>query len=344
MSSRMTNLRNQFFIGIKTAKIQRMLQLNRVKTFTSPFYRGKSVILPTAKAGLALKHMSFEQFKGPVTSWQNTIYVPGADAAIYGENPNGWFLICKDNKVIGSCASMNKANHTSWLGYFFINEFYRNQGYGFSAFDTVMQYDRSNNYNFHTFVCSETLVPMYQTRGFIPGTFDSIYRSQACSQTLTGASETNAISITENIYSQVLDYDKAVQLGYDRHHFLNGWINKPGTEMQVAWQDQKIVGYCITSDFIYPTEDGVKLHRRMAPLYADSTEIADQLLKSVIQHEQPASLFTDADGNNPQAAELLISLGIFNLVAKFIRMIRPKAPDFYDHKRVISPAFYGTGA
>jgi RimJ/RimL family protein N-acetyltransferase len=301
-------------------------------------------VIPSLKPTMLLKPMSYRMFRGPVSSWQNTMQVLGADSAIYGEQPSGWYLACKDDLVIGSLASINKANATSYLGYFFIKEEYRLQGFGINTLKSVMQHDVEKQHNFHTFMCTEAMIGMYEKWGFTATSFDTIYRYKPSSAlSLSGSLVSAKLTTDDELIQQILAYDKSVQLGYDRQAFLINWLNKPRSQTNVAIQDGQVVGYSVASDFVFPTDDMTKIHRRIAPIYADTPEVAEQLLSATLQEEKTSSVIVDTDGNNPNAAKVLQRVGLFSASMKFARMTQPGAEPYYDHDRVYSPAWYGTG-
>lgn len=340
------NTRNQYFINVfRSIKLRYIDNLNKISRFANiaPKKDNPTPLLLTQDSSFVLKAMRADQLRKSLSVWPiQTIH---QDRAVFGENPNGWYVSYKDNELVGYCTSIAKSRNTAWLGYLYVEPQHRKKGYGSMTLQRLRDHDTSNGITHHTYVCLEDLVPVYQTKGFEVDSQDYIFHTQRSFNITSSIPRMplTPLAMSQALYNELIAYDKGIQLGYNRESFLMPWISKDNTQVVIATEYDKIVGYNVISDFQFPMEGGTQIHQRMAPLYADDPEVAELLVLAGLESKNKPIMFLDADGNNPNARSVVTQFSFFNELIRLARMSHPTKPLYYDTDRVISPSHYGNG-
>ena len=129
--------------------------------------------------------------------------------------------------------------------------------------------------------------------------------SMSClSEALTDDSVSMNVQCFNKVDQEALfAYDSHV-FGFRRHEFLNKWLYVPGSHSLVATDGNgAVVGYVIARP-MFVKEDGY----RIGPLFADSSSIAEKLLKALFeiflqQEEAPPTVCMDSFTEEAQVLE-----------------------------------------
>ncbi|RDD37799.1 Uncharacterized protein F36G3.2 [Trichoplax sp. H2] len=237
---------------------------------------------------------------------------PGDNDAIAFQqaDPSGYFVGLINGKPV-CCVAGVKFNHIAIIGYYVVVKEHRGQGHGIRIFQHAMNY--LNGYNIRV---DGLLIhaPKYQNSGFKMAHVNVRY---------TGAVDNSTISCPFVCAASSVPFDKILQ--YDarfyadeRKHFLAGWINT-GTTDCLAYMDKDTVkGF----GAIRKSVNGY----RVGPLYAETTQIAEILLKSLCQHKSDCRITLDFPETNNHGKALAEKLKLVE-VFKFGTLYTGEAPN-----------------
>lgn len=196
-------------------------------------------------------------------------------------NDPGIFVAELDGVPIG-CVSFYKYSSTYYsFGMYIVNEKYRGKGYGLQIFDTVMKMvDWSQN----IFAYAGTgMVDKYKQYGFQPRWLCAKYELQLSAALEILKTTPLRLCLTVKDLDEVdqealLSYDTTV-FGYQRRDFILKWLSvKESHTKVVTIGNGDIVGYGV-ANVAYVADQGYML----GPLFADSTEAVQVLLKALFE-------------------------------------------------------------
>ena len=208
---------------------------------------------------------------------------PGAlDHVSYFAADNSGFYVGELNGQVICCISAVKySDKYAFFGHYIVDEPYRGKGYGQLLLNTVIA-SLPKGCNLAADVIEES-VPWYErTYGVVRA-----WRNQHV--TLTAAQGLQALSRVrtpfviirptyEVQFNRVVEYDTSVH-AYPRESFLEKWISAPNCYSFAATDsDGTVVGYTVVRTILDP-DDGWKV----GPLFADDTQIARSLCKTVFE-------------------------------------------------------------
>ncbi|MDX2164734.1 MAG: GNAT family N-acetyltransferase [Gammaproteobacteria bacterium] len=235
-------------------------------------------------------------------------------AAFYAINPSGYTLLTINNVPAACLLSVRYTNKYAFMALYIVKPEFRGKGFGKMLWDKVM----------HSLADCETVgfsgvlerVEDYKKAGFKPYFFDMRwYGKPKFSDKQKGVTNNIVLKkITEIPFMQLVDYDAKI-FAIQRENFLAKWIEMPLSFASVAINDMgEICGYGV----ICTSAEGYKV----APLYADSELIAEELLRDLcnsVSHE--TTIFIDTPEINSCAVDLVKRLGLQE-VFKTMRMYR----------------------
>jgi GNAT superfamily N-acetyltransferase len=103
-------------------------------------------------------------------------------------------------------------------------------------------------------------------------------------------------TINVNDHELLMDYDIDC-VGYDRKVFLRSWLRTPNSQGFKFMQDNRLCGYAVIRKAI----EGYKI----GPLFADTSEVAEELYKACLNASIGQPVFLDIPVINKGAVELL---------------------------------------
>ncbi|XP_028406942.1 uncharacterized protein LOC114529363 [Dendronephthya gigantea] len=217
-----------------------------------------------------------------------------------------------DGKVIGTLFLFKYDDGYRMAGGFYIDEKYRNQGYGFQLNrEVVKRAEPTTNLSLYT---SPHLVEMSKR---ILGVRDLIYTAERREfdilmalkklQNIPMNSTYEIKEVSEVDFEALVNYDKFT-FGYDHREFLYKWLFSPVSQSFVALNnDGSVVGYVVARESLVPNQGYT-----ITPLYCEDIDVGLSLLRSVLQRikEQGTStsnlayMHSPVD-KNPQVNEFL---------------------------------------
>uniref|UniRef100_A0A914P642 N-acetyltransferase domain-containing protein n=1 Tax=Panagrolaimus davidi TaxID=227884 RepID=A0A914P642_9BILA len=201
------------------------------------------------------------------------------------------------NKTIGHVAtafyqSINGSEPLLTVGMFFVLPEFRGTGLGWKLFEQVLQNPKFKGINWGLNGVPQ-MTKKYATKfGFDKypkwqiGSFE-IFIENINLKRLNTNSSIKTVSFKEIDFKKFIEYDSAMIGGIRRDGFIKNWLDSENAFSKIALNlsDEKIVGICnIRICF--------KKQLVIGPFYADSKEIAENLLKDVLKMILDLNQFT----------------------------------------------------
>ncbi|ADG69084.1 GCN5-related N-acetyltransferase [Planctopirus limnophila DSM 3776] len=234
---------------------------------------------------------------------------PGVhDAAnFWAADPEGFLGLEVDGELAGGGSVVRHNPHFGFMGLFILRPEFRGQGLG-----EQLWYARRDHLLARLTPLPETtsgtigldavtnMIPFYAKGGFVPQYRHCRYEAQAHS--LPVVAKASEIVELDSIPRERIEVLDARCFPGARPNFLNRWLTQPGI-VSLAWQEGKnLRGYSLLRR--------CRVGWKLAPLYAETPEIARALLLTSFQHTEGQSLLMDVPENNQAAIELCQSLGM----------------------------------
>ena len=213
---------------------------------------------------------------------------PYDNPSAFAFNPQGFLIGEVNGKPVGCINSITYPNHSSFVGRVLVDEQHRHKGYGQKLLTTSFE-SLDKNYT----IGGDTIPafkPLLQSLGF--ETFWNTYIAMLClgrvARILSKVQNPSGIVI-QPIHKvnpvKLFEYDSMV-FGTSRQTLIKELIPAPG-HGSIGWVavnqaiDNLIVGYSILRPDI--RKDGAEVGLSMAPLFADTVDIAMLLLKTAVE-------------------------------------------------------------
>ncbi len=264
-----------------------------------------------------------------VTKWaREEGFAPGTDdVSIYRSTDNqGLWVGCINSEPIGCISGVRYNSFYGFIGLFLVVPEQRGRGYGVELWKRALDHlndlpcigleaalERVNDYSSWGFAESSPT-----TRWKLEGNGD-IYPSLEKSQDIHGG-ELHLLEGAAIPNAAVQAYD-AKREPSPRPHFLGYWLNHASGKV-LALVDS--MGACHGFGRIRPCLLREGKGWRIGPLLADTTDLAELLLKRLIE-QHPGTVLLDSPGLNNNVESLLVNLG-FEKTTKTIRMYKGKQP------------------
>ncbi|XP_015766746.1 PREDICTED: uncharacterized protein LOC107345539 isoform X1 [Acropora digitifera] len=213
-------------------------------------------------------------------------------------SPSGIFVGELNEKPIGCILITKYSDDFGYVGSYIVWKEFRGKGYGFAMYTAALERVKVKAIAGCALLELEKMYHKIGARGHLyGGRYDfHIPTSMRClSETSTGESVSMNVQCFDKVNQEALfAYDSHV-FGFPRHAFLNKWLYVSGSHSLVATDgDGAVVGY-VTARPTYVKEDGY----RIGPLFADSSSIAEKLLKALFeillhQEEGPSTICMDS--------------------------------------------------
>ncbi|KXJ10878.1 Uncharacterized protein F36G3.2 [Exaiptasia diaphana] len=193
----------------------------------------------------------------------------------------GVYVAKLDGVPIGSVCFYKYSSTYYSFGIFIVKKEYQGKGYGMKLFNTAMsEVDWSQIVSAYSV---PEMVNKYARYGFefrwmCKGYDVNISKALEILTAMTFNPDLSVKNINEVDQEVLLRYDTAV-FGYQRNNFILKWLHAKGRHAKVVVTDEgAIVGY-VAARVLYVNEEGY----RVGPLFADSTEVAQVLLKALFE-------------------------------------------------------------
>ena len=229
-------------------------------------------------------------------------------------DPRGLFIGELNGRPIGFLTLLKYDQSYCRFSTYIIEKDFRGKGYGMSLYKSALE-SVLPSHNISAYAFDDMLQRYVEKSGFqahwSTPRYDVDLIAAAKSLSQLPLSDVYRVQTVDQIDKQALfNYDASV-FGYQRHKFLQTFLRGEGRHSRVAINEEgDIVGYT-SARVAFIKEEGY----RLGPLYADSLEIAQVLLKALFEemlekgmsssHSVMAEVPT---GKNAEAKKLIESL------------------------------------
>jgi GNAT superfamily N-acetyltransferase len=267
--------------------------------------------------------MRWEQAE--LVSWaQKEGWNPGLhDADLFWEvDPEGFLGIEVDEVFAGGGAIIRHNPSFGFMGLFIMRPQYRSKKLGTKLWiarrDRLLsRLDAAATIGLDAV---DAMVPFYARGGFVPYVRHVRFEWEAPSaqREMTSA----VVPLTQIPLEKLLEYDLSCFPG-PRKHYLELWTRQEGAQAIGILEGNQLVGYSVMRRCV--------IGWKIGPLFADSLDVAQELLSAHGRCSAGERVFLDAPQNNPAATELCCSHGMREVFG-CVRMYLGTAPDIENHK------------
>ena len=238
---------------------------------------------------------------------------PGvADAACFRvADPQG-FLIGVEGGEPAACISVVRyGGRFGFLGFYICRAEFRGRGFGLALWQAGLAHLAERAIGLDGVVAQQA---NYRKSGFALA-----HRNVRYAGTVTSVSSAaaNIVAVTPEMAPAIQDFDAPI-FGAPRVVFLNAWLGQTGHIARVYLAQGHVRGYAV----LRPCREGFKL----APLFADSPDIAEALFGALAAEAGAAKLMLDLPEPNAAATALARRHGL-TPVFETARMYRGSAPE-----------------
>jgi len=205
-------------------------------------------------------------------------------------DPNGFLVGLLDDEPIAVISVIKYSAAFGFLGFYIVKPEYRGKGYGIQIWNAGLEYLKGANIGLDGVVEQQD---NYKQSGF-----KLAYRNIRYEGSGGGVAPDNSgiVALSTLPFEVVESYDRPF-LPADRAQFIQAWISQPDCHALGVMQDGELAGYGV----IRQCRSGYKV----APLYADTPALAEQLFIALKCRVSPSDLiYLDTPERNQVAVSL----------------------------------------
>jgi ribosomal protein S18 acetylase RimI-like enzyme len=229
-------------------------------------------------------------------------------------DPQGFLIGYLNEEPVGCISVVAYDDKFGFLGLYIVRPPFRGQGYGLKLWQAGMTYMNGRNVGLDGVVAQQE---NYRKSGFRLA-YRNI-RYEGVGQPAVPADAADAgelIDLSAVPFDTVFAYDSAL-FPVPRPRFLRAWLAQPQAAGFAAMRDGRMAGYGL----LRPCRRGCKI----GPLFADTADIAEDLLRALAAQAGDTPLFLDVPEPNA-AASLLAERHGMNKVFETARMYTGQFP------------------
>lgn len=227
----------------------------------------------------------------------------------FAADPNGFFLAEVAGKPAGCISAVAYDNSFGFMGLYIVRADQRHHGIGMALWDAAMNYMGARTIGADGVV---NMLDKYALSGFRIAHNNARYEGIG-----SRAPKSHAIDLAEVSFAELELYDRRF-FPAPRGAFLKSWISRPGSHSRGVILGDRLTGYGV----VRPCGRGFKI----APLFADTPDIAEELFTSLASFAEGEPVFLDIPLCNPAAIELVERHGM-SRVFETARIYRGTPPD-----------------
>jgi GNAT superfamily N-acetyltransferase len=230
----------------------------------------------------------------------------------YAADPTGFLIGEINHEPIATISAVKYGETFGFIGLYIVKPDYRGKGYGIQIWNAALQYLAGRNIGLDGVVAQQS---NYQKSGF-----KLAYRNIRYEGVSGGHPPENAAIINlSHVPFKVVDaYDRSF-FPEKRSQFLQSWLNQPRSIALGIMQDGALSGYGMIR--------GCRSGYKIAPLFADSPELAESLFMALQSQVKPGEpIYLDAPEVNQDAIALAEKYPM-KLVFETARMYTGAFPD-----------------
>jgi len=233
--------------------------------------------------------------------------------AFYAADPNGFFIAEINGEPVGLASAVICDEYFGFFGFYIVKEEFRNQGIGMKIFNARLEYMGNRTFGADGVV---NMLDKYLQVGYTMAHKNARFEG-------TGRLSESSLADINSVPFELLESYDRLFFPAPRAAFLKSWISRPGSHGRVVMDGVKITGYGL----IRPCRRGFKI----APLFADTPEIAEQLFDSLSGMAVDQPVFLDIPAPNQAALELVERHGM-NKVFETARIYHGTIPELPIHQ------------
>ncbi len=237
--------------------------------------------------------------------WNPGLY--DADA-FHAADPNGFFIAELNSEPVGCISAVAYDDNFGFMGFYIVKKELRHLGIGMKLWNASLDYMGSRTIGGDGVV---TMLEKYARFDFRIAHYNARYEG-------IGREAKSALTDISRVpFPELEQYDRRI-FHAPRTAFLKSWISRPGSFGRVKYDKSDITGYGV----IRPCYRGFKI----APVFADTPEIAGELFTSLSGLAAGQAVFLDIPVCNGAAVQLVERQGM-NKVFETARIYRGTPPD-----------------
>jgi len=204
----------------------------------------------------------------------------------YAADPHGFFIAELNGEPVGCISAVAYDENFGFMGFYIVRKDFRNQGIGMQLWNTAVDYMSDRIIGGDGVV---EMLPKYEQQDF------KIAYRNARYEGVGKYSSSRLTDLRSVSFAEIEEYDRRF-FPAARKAFLQMWISRPGSTGRAVILNGKPVGYGV----VRPCRSGFKI----APLFADTPDIAEDLFVSLSSLAKDEPLFLDIPVCNPAARQL----------------------------------------
>ncbi len=234
---------------------------------------------------------------------------PGLNDAesFYCADPNGFFMAEVNGEPAGCISAVAYDDTFGFMGFYIVRPDLRHEGIGMALWHAAMKYMGERVIGGDGVVA---MLDKYALCGF------RIAHHNARYEGIGRASSSRLVDLADVPFAELVSYDRRF-FPAPRTAFLKSWISQFGSHCQAVMAGGRLLGYGV----IRPCRRGFKI----APLFADTPDIAEELFVSLASIARDEPVFFDIPVCN-QAARQLVDRHAMTMVFETARIYRGTPP------------------
>ena len=209
-------------------------------------------------------------------------------ACFYATDPLGFFIAELQGNPIGCISAVAYGDAFGFVGFYIVKPGFRGRGYGHQLWQTAMNYMSGRNVGLDGVASQQE---NYKKSGFHLA-YNNI-RYEAKNMTLTGKKpRTSIVPLDQLTFNELAAYDANV-FSVERRLFLQPWISQPNAVALGSVGNGRLSGY----GMMRTCRQGCKI----GPLFADTAEVAAELLEALTENVPGTTVYLDVPAVNPSA-------------------------------------------
>lgn len=231
--------------------------------------------------------------------------------AFYAADPHGFFIAEINNEPAGCISAVAYDDRFGFMGFYIVKKDLRHSGIGMKLWNASMDYMADRTIGGDGVVA---MLDKYARFDFRIAHYNARYEG-----TGKALRPSAAVDISDVPFSELERYDRLF-FPAPRSAFLKSWISRPGSHGRAILDGGRIIGYGV----IRPCFRGFKI----APLFADTPEIAGELFSSLSGQAEGRPVFLDIPVCNEAAVQLVKKHGMEKVfeTARIYRGAPPELP------------------
>lgn len=264
-------------------------------------------------APLVIRNMKKDEVKLALEWAAQEGWNPGLkdDECFFAADPHGFFIGYVNEQPAAMISAVAYDENFAFMGFYIVKPAFRGRGYGMEIWKKALAYLGNRNIGGDGV---SGRIEDYQTQGFKPAYRNIRFRIKAPGSQGT---DRNLTDISRVSFSALCRYDRFL-FPAERSLFLKCWISQPGHYGLAYQENGAIKGFGVIRKCFHGFKVG--------PLFADSPEIAENLLKGLISFcPCGEDVFLDIPQVNAEAMALAAKYP-FQKVFETIRIYTREAP------------------